>query len=128
MKNTKPLSTIPIPSGQQSPGDADRLEDILIKMKLMRQVLTELRELGFHLIPNSRRLKIQSIHRDRPRDQSCIDPSITLCGKWLQKSGFESYEHVYVINFQRLIIICPESPLPEPADAKCEEIQNNKRA
>jgi len=118
MKQLQPLSPFTIPSGLQTPEDADRLKNILIKMAHMRQVLGEMHEEGFHLIPNSRRLKIQSVSRNVESGLPSIAPSIHLSGWWLQKTGFECYEHVYIINLPRLIIICPENLLPEPRRLK----------
>jgi len=110
MKELKPLSTTaPVASiTTDAPDDIPRLKTILTRINRLRHILRELKQQGFHLLPNSRRLKIQPVYRPTLGDPYGTVPSITLSGVWLEKNGFNSSGHIRIIPFNGLIIICKD--------------------
>jgi len=109
----KQYSTI-IPTEQQSLEALEQLRDALGNMGQLRQNLNQLREGGFTLLPESRRLKVQPVPREKLSDPYHVVPSLQLCGDWLRQTGFEYNCHVRIITLHQLLIICPEKILPQP--------------
>jgi len=107
----KQFNTI-VPTEQQSLEALDQLREALTNMGQLRQNLANLRTGGFTLLPESRRLKVQPILREKQSDPYHNVPSLQLCGEWLRQAGFEYNEYVRIITLNQLLIICPEtSPL-----------------
>ncbi len=101
-----------IPIETHSTEAAEQLQVALANMEQLRNNLGHLRSGGFTLLPESRRLKVQPIHRERDNDPYYVVPSLQLCGSWLQKTGFESNQHARIITLHQLLVICPEEILP----------------
>src|SRR5438552_821764 len=114
MKNPKPLSSGAIPPEQQFLDSIEQVKNTLTNMAKLRRSLNVLQEGGFHLMPDTRRLKIQPIFRQTRDNPYNTLPGITLCGRWLNYAGFQSEQHVNVITLRGHIIIFPESEQPEP--------------
>ncbi|HEX7845884.1 MAG TPA: SymE family type I addiction module toxin [Chitinophagaceae bacterium] len=104
----KQFNTI-VPTEQQSLEALDQLREALANMGQLRQSLTNLRTAGFTLLPESRRLKVQPVFREKPDDLYYNIPSIQLCGEWLKNAGFDYSQYVRVIALNQLLIICPEA-------------------
>jgi toxic protein SymE len=85
------------------------LKQVFNQMEQIRQILQPLRENGFPLAKDSRRLLVQPKHRQSNTWPHTSVPEINLCGKWLQDIGFEPHQHIRVITLNELIIIYPES-------------------
>ncbi|HEX5153993.1 MAG TPA: SymE family type I addiction module toxin [Parafilimonas sp.] len=102
------------PTEQQSLEALEQLRDALTNMGHLRQNLTNLRDNGFTLLPENRRLKIQPVLREKQSDPFHIVPSLQLCGDWLKQAGFEHNQYVRIITLDQLLIICPELTLPRP--------------
>ncbi len=98
-----------IPTEQQSLEALDKLRDALTNMGQLRQNLANLRENGFTLLPESRRLKVQPVPREKLSDPFHIVPSLQLCGDWLSVAGFEYNQYVRIISLNQLLIICPDT-------------------
>jgi len=103
-----------LPTEQQSLEALDRLRDALTNMGQLRQNLTHLRDSGFTLLPESRRLKVQPVFREKMNDPYHRVPSLQLCGDWLRQVGFEHNHYVRIITLNQLLIICPEQTLAHP--------------
>ena len=114
MKNPKPLASVATPTEQQSLDSIEQLKNTLANMAKLRRSLNVLQEGGFHLMPDTRRLKIQPVYRKTVDNPYKTLPGITLCGRWLNYAGFQSEQHVNVITLRGLIIIFPENDQPEP--------------
>ncbi|HEY4149373.1 MAG TPA: hypothetical protein VGM41_10605 [Chitinophagaceae bacterium] len=64
MKNPKPLPQSATPTEQQSLDAIEQLKDTLTDMAKLRRSLRSLQEGGFHLMPDTRRLKVQPVFRE----------------------------------------------------------------
>ncbi len=104
----KQFNTI-VPTEQQSLEALEQLREALTNMGQLRQHLTNLRNGGFTLLPESRRLKVQPVLREKQSDPYHIVPSLQLCGDWLSQAGFEYNQYVRIITLNQLLIICPET-------------------
>ena len=98
-----------VPTEQQSLEALEQLRNALTNMGQLRQNLANLRESGFTLLPESRRLKVQPVPREKLSDPYHIVPSLQLCGDWLSVAGFEYNQYVRIISLNQLLIICPET-------------------
>lgn len=98
---------------QQSLNALTHLREALTNMGQLRQSLNTLREGGFVLMPDSRRIKVMPEVREKFTDPYHTVPVIRLCGDWLHKAGFVYNEHVRIITLHQLLIICPEEALPQ---------------
>jgi len=103
-----------VPTEQQSLEALEQLRDALGNMGQLRQNLNQIREGGFTLLPESRRLKVQPVPREKLSDPFHVVPCLHLCGDWLRQTGFEYNNHVRIITLHQLLIICPEEILPQP--------------
>src|SRR5690242_8525945 len=114
----KKLTSTIVPTEQQSLEALDQLRDALTNMGQLRQNLTSLRNGGFTLLPESRRLKVQPVFREKQSDPYHHVPSLQLCGDWLQHAGFEYNQYVRIITLNQLLIICPEQTSSQPGKLK----------
>ena len=112
LKLMKRHNTI-VPTEQQSLEALEQLRDASTNMGQLRQNLTHLRDAGFTLLPESRRLKVQPVLREKLNDPYHVVPSFQLCGDWLRQAGFEHNQYVRIITLHQLLIICPEQTLPQ---------------
>ena len=97
-----------VPSEQQSLEALQNLTETLADMGRFRQSLTILQHSGFTLLPDSRRLRIQPLYRERVDDPHHTVPGLHLSGKWLYEAGFNYPQHARIISLPELLIICPE--------------------
>ena len=98
-----------LPTEQQSLEALEQLRNALTNMGQLRQNLANLRDGGFTLLPESRRLKVQPHFREIQGNPYYNVPSLKLCGEWLRQAGFEHDQHVRIITLNQLLIICPET-------------------
>jgi len=98
-----------VPVEQQSLEALEQLREALTNMGQLRQNLANLRDAGFALLPESRRLKVQPVLREKQSDPYHSVPSLQLCGDWLRQAGFEHSQYVRIISLNQLLIICPET-------------------
>lgn len=106
----KQIPTI-VPTEQQSLEALEQLQEALTNMGQLRQNLTNLRNGGFTLLPESRRLKVLPVYRKKQSDPYYTVPSLQLSGEWLRQAGFEYNQQVRIITLNQLLIICPETSL-----------------
>jgi hypothetical protein len=97
-----------VPTEQQSLEALQNLTETLSNMGQLRQSLTILQHSGFTLLPESRRLKIQPLYREREDDPHHTVPGLHLSGEWLKQAGFNHHRHARIISLHELLIICPE--------------------
>jgi hypothetical protein len=75
----------------------------------LRDSLNIIRYNGFYLKKNIRSIKTHwrcHIQNDNP----AIVPEILLHGKWLQRTGFEPGDKIWVLPFSELLIVIPQGP------------------
>jgi hypothetical protein len=108
MKQHKTTPTPVVPTEQQCLDDLTHLQEALGNMGQLRQSLHSLRDNGFAMMPESRRLKVQPEFRETFSKPQQIVPVIRLCGNWLQQAGFDYNSHVRIITLHQLLIVCPE--------------------
>lgn len=92
---------------QQSLNEMNNIKEVFNHTSQLQLALTRLRQNGFALLPESRRLKIQPVIREKLYEPQHTIPAINLCGDWLQQAGFEYNRYVRIIPLYELLIICP---------------------
>lgn len=113
MKQQKTTPT-PEPTEQKCLNALVHLQEALGNMGQLRQSLHSLRDNGFALLPESRRVKVQPEYRDPITKPEYIVPVIRISGEWLKQVGFDCHAHVRIIALNQLLIICPEQQPVQP--------------
>lgn len=50
------------------------------------------------------------LYRAYDHNPTTVVPQITLCGKWLQRTGFNPDDRIWVLPLSELLIVIPQKP------------------
>ncbi|OQP61573.1 hypothetical protein [Niastella populi] len=66
---------------------------------------------GHYIKEMIRSIKTGWAHDHKP---TTVIPEITLCGKWLQRTGFNPDDRIWVLPLSELLIVIPQKPKTVP--------------
>lgn len=97
-----------IPTEDETWAAAEAIALAIGRNSPLRESLNIIRHNGHHIGKMIRSIKT-GWQCQLQNNSHSMAPEIVLCGKWLQKAGFEPNNKIWVLPFSELLIVIPQT-------------------